>query len=257
MSQPVTKPNMEYSVFSRTNNDATQEPIFLGQPVNVQRYDQQKYEIFSKLTEKQISFFWRPEEIDVSRDRLDFASLPDNEKHIFTSNLKYQTLLDSIQGRSPSQVFESLVSIPELEEFIAWWVAFEVNHSKSYTHIIRNVYANPSEVLDDIVENPAILKRTEEISKYYDSLYEYAMYYNLFGYGTHTIRKNVGTPEAVEFTVNITKEELARLLYLCLVVVNVLEGVRFYGSFLCSYAFAERELMEGNAKIIKLINRYH
>lgn len=106
---------MAYTTFSQTKNDQLKEPMFFGQPVNVARYDQQKYDIFEKLIEKQLSFFWRPEEVDVSRDRIDYQALPEHEKHIFISNLKYQTLLDSIQGRSPNVALLPLISIPELE----------------------------------------------------------------------------------------------------------------------------------------------
>lgn len=237
---------MDYSTFSKQPNDARLEPMFLGQPVNVARYDQRKYEVFEKLTEKQLSFFWRPEEIDVSRDRIDFMNLPEHEKHIFTSNLKYQTLLDSIQGRSPNVALLPLVSIPELETWIESWAFSETIHSRSYTHIIRNIYPNPSEVLDGVVENEAILKRAESISHYYDDLIEYAQYFNLLGEGVHTVNGR---------QVAISKRELKKKLYLCLMCVNVLEAIRFYVSFACTFAFAERELMEGNAKIVKLVAR--
>lgn len=119
-----TKP-MKFSVFDRTPNDATKEDMFLGQPINVQRYDQSKYGVYNDLTEKQKSFFWRPEEVDIGRDRMDFNSLPEHEKHIFLSNLKYQSLLDSIQGRSPAIAFLPLISIPELEHWTLWWTSFE------------------------------------------------------------------------------------------------------------------------------------
>lgn len=238
--------NMSYSTFSKTKNDALKEPMFFGQPVNVARYDQQKYEVFEKLIEKQISFFWRPEEIDISKDRRDFANLPEHEKHIFISNLKYQTLLDSIQGRSPNVALLPLVSIPELETWIETWSFFETIHSRSYTHIIRNIVNDPSVVFDDIVDNKQILRRAEDIATYYDDLIEYSQYYNLFGEGTHTINDK---------TITVTLRELKKKLYLCLMCVNVLEAIRFYVSFACSFSFAERELMEGNAKIIKLIAR--
>lgn len=237
---------MAYSTFSKTKNDALKEPMFFGQPVNVARYDQQKYEVFEKLIEKQISFFWRPEEIDISKDRRDFANLPEHEKHIFISNLKYQTLLDSIQGRSPNVALLPLVSIPELETWIETWSFFETIHSRSYTHIIRNIVTDPSVVFDDIVDNEQILRRAEDIATYYDDLIEYSQYYNLFGEGTHTIDGK---------TITISLRELKKKLYLCLMCVNVLEAIRFYVSFACSFSFAERELMEGNAKIIKLIAR--
>lgn len=237
---------MSYSTFSKTKNDALKEPMFFGQPVNVARYDQQKYEVFEKLIEKQLSFFWRPEEIDVSRDRIDYANLPEHEKHIFISNLKYQTLLDSIQGRSPNVAFLPLVSIPELETWIETWSFSETIHSRSYTHIIRNIVNDPSVVFDDIVQNKYIIARAEDIACYYDDLIEYTQYYNLLGEGTH----NVGGK-----LVTVSLRELKKKLYLCLMCVNVLEAIRFYVSFACSFAFAERELMEGNAKIIKLIAR--
>ncbi len=237
---------MGYSTFCQQPNNALKEPMFLGQPVNVARYDQQKFEIFEKLIEKQLSFFWRPEEVDVSRDRIDYANLPEHEKHIFISNLKYQTLLDSIQGRSPNVALLPLVSIPELETWIETWSFSETIHSRSYTHIIRNIVNDPATVFDDIVQNQHIIARAEEIACYYDDLIEYTQYYNLFGEGAHTVGgKNI----------TLSKRELKKKLYLCLMCVNVLEAIRFYVSFACSFAFAERELMEGNAKIIKLIAR--
>ena len=237
---------MQYSTFSKNPNNALVEPMFFGQPVNVARYDRQKYEAFEKLIEKQISFFWRPEEIDVSRDRIDYANLPAHEKHIFISNLKYQTLLDSIQGRSPNVALLPLVSLPELETWIETWAFFETIHSRSYTHIIRNIVNEPSVVFDDIVQNEYILARAEDIACYYDDLIEYTQYFNLMGEGVHTVNGK---------TVKLTLHELKKKLYLCLMCVNVLEAIRFYVSFACSFAFAERELMEGNAKIIKLIAR--
>ncbi len=238
--------DMQYSTFSKKPNNPLTEPMFFGQPVNVARYDQQKYEIFEKLIEKQISFFWRPEEVDLSRDRIDYSNLPDHEKHIFISNLKYQTLLDSIQGRSPNVAFLPLVSIPELETWIETWAFFETIHSRSYTHIIRNIVNDPSVVFDDIVQNNYIIARAEDIACYYDDLIEYTQYFNLLGEGVHQVKGK-------EITISL--RELKKKLYLCLMCVNVLEAIRFYVSFACSFAFAERELMEGNAKIIKLIAR--
>ncbi len=238
--------SMNYSTFCQKPNNALTEPMFFGQPVNVARYDQQKFDIFEKLIEKQLSFFWRPEEVDVSRDRIDYANLPEHEKHIFISNLKYQTLLDSIQGRSPNVALLPLVSIPELETWIETWSFSETIHSRSYTHIIRNIVNDPSIVFDDIVQNKHIIARAEEIACYYDDLIEYTQYYNLLGIGEHQINGK---------TVVIDLHELKKKLYLCLMCVNVLEAIRFYVSFACSFAFAERELMEGNAKIIKLIAR--
>ncbi|CAM3983863.1 class Ia ribonucleoside-diphosphate reductase subunit beta [Psychrobacter arenosus] len=237
---------MTYSIFCQTPNNALKEPMFFGQPVNVARYDQQKHPIFEQLIEKQLSFFWRPEEVDVSRDRLDFGNLSSHEQHIFLSNLKYQTLLDSIQGRSPNVVLLPLVSIPELETWIETWSFSETIHSRSYTHIIRNIVNDPSLVFDDIMENKNILDRASDIAKYYDDLYQHSQVYSLFGAGTHTINGK-------EITVDL--RILKKKLYLCIMAVNVLEAIRFYVSFACSFAFAERKLMEGNAKIIKLIAR--
>ena len=237
---------MAYTTFSQTKNDQLLEPMFFGQPVNVARYDQQKYDIFEKLIEKQLSFFWRPEEVDVSRDRIDFQALPEHEKHIFISNLKYQTLLDSIQGRSPNVALLPLISIPELETWVETWAFSETIHSRSYTHIIRNIVNDPAVVFDDIVTNEEILKRAKDISGYYDDLIEMTGYWHLLGEGTHTVNGK---------TVNVNLRDLKKQLYLCLMSVNALEAIRFYVSFACSFAFAERELMEGNAKIIKLIAR--
>ncbi|MDN6774562.1 MAG: ribonucleotide-diphosphate reductase subunit beta [Enterobacterales bacterium] len=237
---------MAYTTFSQNKNDQLLEPMFFGQPVNVARYDQQKHEIFEKLIEKQLSFFWRPEEVDVSRDRIDYQALPEHEKHIFISNLKYQTLLDSIQGRSPNVALLPLISIPELETWVETWSFSETIHSRSYTHIIRNIVNDPAVVFDDIVTNEEILKRAKDISGYYDDLIEMTGYWHLLGEGTHTVNGK---------TVNVSLRDLKKQLYLCLMSVNALEAIRFYVSFACSFAFAERELMEGNAKIIKLIAR--
>ena len=237
---------MAYTTFSQNKNDQLKEPMFFGQNVNVARYDQQKYETFEKLIEKQLSFFWRPEEVDVSQDRIDYAALPEHEKHIFISNLKYQTLLDSIQGRSPNVALLPLVSIPELETWIETWTFSETIHSRSYTHIIRNIVNDPSIVFDDIVTNEEIIKRARDISSYYDDLIRDSQLYSLYGEGTYTV-------DGEECAV--TLRNLKKQLYLCLMSVNALEAIRFYVSFACSFAFAERQLMEGNAKIIKFIAR--
>jgi len=238
--------NMAYTTFSQNKNDQLKEPMFFGQNVNVARYDQQKYETFEKLIEKQLSFFWRPEEVDVSQDRIDYQALPEHEKHIFISNLKYQTLLDSIQGRSPNVALLPLVSIPELETWIETWTFSETIHSRSYTHIIRNIMNDPSVIFDDIVTNEEIIKRAKDISAYYDDLIRDSQLYTLYGEGTY----NVDGQDCV-----VTLRNLKKQLYLCLMSVNALEAIRFYVSFACSFAFAERKLMEGNAKIIKFIAR--
>lgn len=237
---------MKFSTFNQVKNDQLKEPMFFGNSVNVSRFDQQKHPIFEKITEKQISFFWRPEEIDVSKDRIDFQSLSDSEKHIFISNLKYQTLLDSVQGRSPNIAFLPIVSIPELETWIETWSFFETIHSRSYTHILRNVFGDPSKVFDDIVENTEIKKRANDVSKYYDDLIYATQLYQTRGEGTYV--------EDGETHV-ITLRELKKKLYLCMQSVNALEAIRFYVSFACTFAFCERALMEGNAKILRLIAR--
>ena len=235
-----------YSTFCQTPNNQIAEPMFFGQNVNVARYDQQKHVVFEKLIEKQLSFFWRPEEVDVSRDRADYQALPEHEKHIFISNLKYQTLLDSIQGRSPNVALLPLVSLPEVETWIETWSFSETVHSRSYTHIIRNIVTDSSVIFDDIVRNEHIIERAKEISHYYDDLIHATQIYQMFGEGTYHMNGR---------EVSVTLRDLKRKLYLCMMCVNALEAIRFYVSFACSFAFAERELMEGNAKIIKLIAR--
>ena len=237
---------MTYQTFNKKDFDVLKEPMFFGENVNVSRYDQQKYPIFEQLIEKQLSFFWRPEEVDLSSDRGDFAELPDHEKHIFISNLKYQTLLDSVQGRSPNIALLPIVSLPELETWIETWSFSETIHSRSYTHIIRNIIPNPSEVFDDIMNNKEITERAESVTEYYDALIEAVNVYNNFGVGTHIING-----ESVE----VNMRDLKKKLYLTVASVNILEAIRFYVSFACSFAFAERAKMEGNAKVIKLIAR--
>ena len=215
-------------------------------PVTIQRYETLKYKQFDKLTDKQLGFFWRPEEVDVTRDAKDFRDLTNHEQHIFTSNLKRQILLDSVQGRSPSLALLPFVSIPELETWISTWTFSETIHSRSYTHIIRNVFSDPSKVFDEMMQIDEIANCAIDISKYYDDLIEYGGYYNLLGAGTHSINGK-------ELVIDVY--ELKKKLWLAINSVNALEGIRFYVSFACSWAFAELKKMEGNAKIIKLICR--
>lgn len=222
-----------YRTFDTNKNDQLQEPMFFGQPVNVARYDQQKYPVFDKLTEKQLSFFWRPEEIDISKDRIDFKGMPAHEQHIFTSNLRYQTLMDSINGRAPVQAFLNLVSIPELENWIIEWSQSETIHSRSYTHIIRGIYDDPSPVFEDIVENEEIRKRAIDIGNYYDALIEMGMWYNLLGVGEWEVKdKHTGEMK----TIIVSMRELKKRLYLCMLCVNILEAIRFYVSFALNLA---------------------
>ena len=237
------------SVFDVKNRvDHTSVASFMdpsGGPT-IQRYDTLKYKQFDQLTDKQLGFFWRPEEVDIYQDAKDFKSLTDHEKHIFTSNLKRQILLDSVQGRAPAESFGSIVSLPELENWIITWTFSETIHSRSYTHIIRNIYSNPSKIFDEMMDVQEILDCADSISGYYDNLIEMAGYYNLLGEGTHTVNGK---------KVVVDRYEMKKLLFLTLMSVNILEGVRFYVSFACSWAFAELKKMEGNAKIIKLIAR--
>ena len=212
----------------------------------IQRYDTLKYKQFDQLTDKQLGFFWRPEEVDIYQDAKDFKALTEHEQHIFTSNLKRQILLDSVQGRAPAESFGSIVSLPELENWIITWTFSETIHSRSYTHIIRNIYSNPSKIFDEMMDVQEIVDCADSISGYYDRLIEMAGWYNLLGLGTHTVN---GKKVVVDLY------ELKKILYLTLMSVNILEGVRFYVSFACSWAFAELKKMEGNAKIIKLIAR--
>ena len=237
---------MTYTTFNQTPNNALLEPMFLGNSVNVSRYDQQRYVAFEKLIEKQLSFFWRPEEVDVSKDRADWQSLTESEKHIFISNLKYQTLLDSMAARSVNAVLLPLVSLPEVETWVETWAFSETIHSRSYTHILRNLFTEPGEVFDDIIVNPAILKRASSIAKYFDDVILTTQLLQSQGEGTYEIEGN---------SIEVSTRKLKERLFLAVCSVNALEAIRFYVSFACSFAFAERELLEGNAKIIKLIAR--
>jgi ribonucleoside-diphosphate reductase beta chain len=237
------------SVFNISNRKShTKSLAFLdpegGSPI--QRFDTIKYSQFDKLTEKELGFFWRPEEIDVMKDSKDFRELSTNEQHIFTSNLKRQILLDSVQGRSPNLALLPLATLPELEVWIETWAFNETIHSRSYTHIIRNIYSNPTEIFDEILDIEPIISCAVDISKYYDSLIEYSLWYQTLGIGTHQVNGK---------TITVDLYELKKRLWLCINSVNVLEGIRFYVSFACSWAFAELKKMEGNAKIIKLIAR--
>jgi len=237
---------MTYTTFNQAPNNALLEPMFMGNSVNVSRYDQQRFIAFEKLIEKQLSFFWRPEEIDVSKDRADWQSLTSSEKHIFISNLKYQTLLDSMAARSVNAVLLPLVSLPEVETWVETWAFSETIHSRSYTHILRNLFTDPSEVFDDIMVNPAILKRATSIAKYFDEVIITTQLLQSQGPGNYQVKGQ---------TLEVNQRKLKERLYLAICSVNALEAIRFYVSFACSFAFAERELLEGNAKIIKLIAR--
>jgi len=222
-------------VFNIKKVNWLKQPMFFGEEPNTQRYDQQKYPIFEKLTQQQLGFFWRPEEVSLQKDRNDFLTLSPEHEHIFTSNLKYQTLLDSVQGRGPCLALLPYCSLPELECLIVMWDANETIHSRSYTYIMKNVYPNPTEVLDTIITTKEIMERAKTVTESYDKFIDYANRYTLLQEGD--------------------RKELKKLLYLTLVNINILEGIRFYVSFACTFAFGELKLMEGSAKIVSLIAR--
>jgi ribonucleoside-diphosphate reductase beta chain len=231
---------MSYSVFDSNNTkDHTQVKAFFDDAPTIARYDKQKYAWIEKLTDKQLGFFWRPEEVDIYKDAKDFKDLTPHEQHIFTSNLKRQILLDSVQGRAPTAAFGPICSLPELETWVTTWTFSETIHSRSYTHIIRNIYPNPSKVFDEIMDIKEIVDCADDISKYYDEL----------------IDLNQRASSATHLHLVPTSYTHKKALWLALMSVNILEGVRFYVSFACSWAFAEVKKMEGNAKIIKFIAR--
>lgn len=245
-----------YTVFDQKNKKAQYDnKMFLDDDggVTVARYDKLRYSQFDKLTDRQLGFFWRPDEVDIGRDSKDFRDLTEHEQHIFTSNLKRQILLDSVQGRAPNLAFLPIVSLPELETWIETWSFSETIHSRSYTHIIRNIYSDPSAVFDQLLDIQEIVDCADKISYYYDDLIQYANWYNLLGEGTFVVGQKGMNDGGTE--VKIDKYELKKKIWLAVNSVNALEGIRFYVSFACSWAFAELKKMEGNAKIIKFICR--
>jgi len=217
-------------VLKKSKKSHLDKNMFLDEAVDIQRFDVVKYPVIEKLTDKQLGFFWRPEEVDISKDKKDFEGLTEYEKHIFTSNLKRQILLDSVQGRAPNLAFLPISSLPEIENWIETWSFFETIHSRSYTHIIRNVYPDPSIVFDNMLDIKQILDCGNDIAKYYDELIDC---------------NNSAT----------NKMQHKEALWMAMLSANALEGIRFYVSFACSWAFAELKKMEGNAKIIKFIAR--
>ena len=235
------------TVFNTKDVDTKKQPMFFGQPLGVQRYDGSKYPVFEKLTQQQLGYFWRPEEVSLQKDRGDYQHLRPEQKHIFTSNLKYQIMLDSVQGRGPGMAFTPYCSLPELEACMKVWEFMEMIHSRSYTYIIKNVYPDPSEVFDTIIEDERILERAESVTNSYNEFIRSAQEYG-----------NSSTWQFAQEGVTAAKQdryELKRKLYRAVANVNILEGIRFYVSFACSFAFGELKLMEGSAKIISLIAR--
>jgi len=246
-SEPMRSKVEGMTVFNTTQLDSTKQQMFFGPPLGVQRYDKFRYPVFDKLTQQQLGYFWRPEEVSLQKDRADYQTLNEAQKHIFTSNLKYQILLDSVQGRGPGMAFMPYCSLPELEAAMNIWQTMEMIHSRSYTHIIKNVYADPSEVFDKILEDDRILSRARSVTKAYDDFIQAAQIY-----GTGNMWKE-GWSDSPTATWELN--DIKRKLYRAVANVYILEGIRFYVSFACSFAFGELKLLEGSAKIIGLIAR--
>ena len=235
------------TVFNSNKVDTKKQPMFFGQPLGVQRYDSYKYPVFDKLTQQQLGYFWRPEEVSLQKDRADYQTLSPEQKHIFTSNLKYQIMLDSVQGRGPGMAFSPYCSLPELEACMNVWQFMEMIHSRSYTYIIKNVYSDPSEVFDTILDDERILDRASSVTESYDDFISHAHQYD-----TSTMWE---LAKDGHYAGQFDRRELKRKLYRAVANVNILEGIRFYTSFACSFAFGENKLMEGSAKILSLIAR--
>ena len=235
------------TVFNTETHDTKKQPMFFGKPLGVQRYDEYKYPIFERLTKTQLGYFWRPEEVSLQKDFGDFKNLRPEQKHIFTSNLKYQIMLDSVQGRAPAMAFLPYCSLPELEACMECWSFMEMIHSRSYTYIIKNVYPDVGEVFDTILTDPNILQRAESVTNSYDTFINAAHEWD-----TGNLWKD---DRKGSFLASYEMKHLKRLLYRAVANVNILEGIRFYVSFACSFAFGELKLMEGSAKIISLIAR--
>jgi ribonucleoside-diphosphate reductase beta chain len=235
------------TVFNTEEVDTKKQPMFFGKPLGVQRYDNFKYNQFENLTKQQLGYFWRPEEVSLQKDRGDYQSLRPEQKHIYTSNLKYQIMLDSVQGRAPGMAFLPYCSLPELEACMEVWSFMEMIHSRSYTYVIKNVYPDPSEVFNKILSDDRILERAASVTESYDTFINYAQEW---GQGNMWKEDWKASPSSVW-----TRKDLKRHLYRAVANVNILEGIRFYVSFACSFAFGELKLMEGSAKIISLIAR--
>ena len=246
-NEPMRSKVEGMTVFNTDIVDSTKQKMFFGSPLGVQRYDKFKYPVFDRLTQTQLGYFWRPEEVSLQKDRADYQTLNEAQKHIFTSNLKYQILLDSVQGRGPGMAFMPYCSLPELEAAMNIWQTMEMIHSRSYTHIIKNVYADPSEVFDKILEDDKILSRAQSVTKAYDEFIQAAQVY-----GTGNMWKDDFHDSP---TAQWELHDIKRKLYRAVANVYILEGIRFYVSFACSFAFGELKLLEGSAKIIGLIAR--
>ena len=219
-----------------TKTDYLSRKMFLDPagPVTIQRFEEVKYNKISEFEKTARGFFWVPEEISLSKDANDFKDASDAIKHIFTSNLLRQTALDSLQGRGPSQIFTPVVSLPELEALVYNWTFFETNiHSRSYSHIIRNIYNVPKEVFNTIHDTKEIVDMASSIGRYYDQL--------------HIINCQV------ESGVSVNETDHIKAIYLALHASYALEAFRFMVSFATSLAMVENKIFIGNGNIISLI----
>jgi len=224
----------QYNLHTKT--DYLNRKMFLDPagPVTIQRFEEVKYRKIADFEATARGFFWQPEEISLSKDANDFKEASDAIKHIFTSNLLRQTALDSLQGRGPSQVFTPVVSLPELEALIYNWTFFETNiHSKSYSHIIRNIYNVPKDVFNTIHDTQEIISMASSVGKYYDALHEL------------NCSKELGLP--------VTEKEQVKAIWLALHASYALEALRFMVSFATSLAMVENKIFIGNGNIISLI----
>ena len=212
----------QMTVFNPEQVDRKKQPMFFGKPLGVQRYDSYKYPVFDKLTTQQLGYFWRPEEVSLQKDRADYQTLRPEQKHIFTSNLKYQIMLDSVQGRGPGMAFIPYCSLPELEACMEVWGFMEMIHSRSYTYLIKNVYSDPSEVFDTILTDDRILERATSVTEAYNEFINSAQHYGTSNDWQHALEE---VPSAQE-----TRYELKRKLFRAIANVNILEGIRFYVS---------------------------
>jgi ribonucleoside-diphosphate reductase beta chain len=235
------------TVFNTEQVNTKKQPMFFGKPLGIQRYDSYKYPVFDKLTTQQLGYFWRPEEVSLQKDRGDYQTLRPEQKHIYTSNLKYQIMLDSVQGRGPGMAFIPYCSLPELEACMEVWGFMEMIHSRSYTYIIKNIYSDPSEVFDAIINDERILERAKSVTESYDDFIQTSQQYGTSNDWMYNLEKVTYAQQ--------TLNDVKRKLYRAIANVNILEGIRFYVSFACSFAFGELKLMEGSAKIISLIAR--
>ncbi|AGB06950.1 hypothetical protein [Vibrio phage XZ1] len=235
---------MSKTIFNKNQVAHLEQPLFLGDDPNISRFETVKHAVFDQLTEKQLSFFWRPEEVDLTRDSQDFDRMPEHWKFVFTQNLKYQSLLDSVQGRAPNIAFLPICSDNAFENWVTTWDFSETIHSRSYTHIMRNLYANPSAVFDEIVLDESIMARASAVTEHYDKLIA----------ETQKLQQ-LKAMNCTSYILSIQETAVKEALYLCMHAVNALEAIRFYVSFACTFNFAEQGIMEGNAKVMKLIAR--